>query len=400
MSTRTIARTTVTVAAALAALLLSACSGAPEPPSAAEAPAAQPRPRLAVAHAGGIAVLEADTLELVKDLPVEGAARVDAAADGRHVFVRGAEGFSLLDTEGPKLSSVVIPAKKAGHVVVHGDLTAVYDDATAATRVLDTKAITRLGDGVRATQLEHQGAAPHHGVSVPLEDGTILTTVGTEQARTGVARFEPHEGHWHSLESNDACPAVHGEGVAAKEVAVFGCEDGVLLHSGDAFVKLPAEAPGGRTSAVFASAVSPIAVGSLTRDPKAKSIMIDALTLIDTAKQSQRTVPLAGTERVTFRGVARGEDGRAYLLSADGGLRELDLGAGTLGSAHPVIAPWEPPTKWEDAYPALIVHGGTAYVTEPASNSVHAIDLATGKQIASAKLSAAPTEFALVAGRD
>ena len=61
-----------------------------------------------------------------------------------------------------------------------------------------------------------------------------------------------------------------------------------------------------------------------------------------------------------------------------------------------MIAPWEGPVEWQDAHPALTVVGDIAYVTEPAAKKILAIDVATGKVLASTTLDAAPNEIAVV----
>ncbi len=45
-----------------------------------------------------------------------------------------------------------------------------------------------------------------------------------------------------------------------------------------------------------------------------------------------------------------------------------------------------------------MVNGSTAYVTEPAQNRIHAVDLASGDVIASATLERTPNEIAVATG--
>jgi hypothetical protein len=63
-----------------------------------------------------------------------------------------------------------------------------------------------------------------------------------------------------------------------------------------------------------------------------------------------------------------------------------------------VVAPWEGPAEWQDPHPAIVIEGDVAYVTEPAANAVHAVDLTSGEIIASAELDVAPVEIAVAAG--
>ena len=77
----------------------------------------------------------------------------------------------------------------------------------------------------------------------------------------------------------------------------------------------------------------------------------------------------------------------------------IDPSTGELTDAYDVIAPWEGPVEWQDPHPAIQVSGDVAYVTEPAANSVHAVDLTTGEAVASTELDVTPNEIAPAAGR-
>lgn len=94
----------------------------------------------------------------------------------------------------------------------------------------------------------------------------------------------------------------------------------------------------------------------------------------------------------------RGPDDLAYILSTDGAIHVLDPETGEITDSFPVIEAWEGPTEWQDAHPAIVAAGDIAYVTEPASNSVHAVDLTTGDVIASSELDVTPNEIAPAQG--
>jgi YVTN family beta-propeller protein len=59
------------------------------------------------------------------------------------------------------------------------------------------------------------------------------------------------------------------------------------------------------------------------------------------------------------------------------------------------VKPWEGPAEWQDPHPVIKVSGDIAYVTEPASNTVHAVDLTSGEVTASVELSEQPNEIAI-----
>lgn len=86
------------------------------------------------------------------------------------------------------------------------------------------------------------------------------------------------------------------------------------------------------------------------------------------------------------------------MLATDGSIHVLDPATGEITDAYPVVDPWEGPVGWQDPHPAITVAGDVAYVTEPASDSIHAVDLTTGEVLASADLGVTPNEIAPARG--
>ena len=391
--------TRATAAAAAVAgisLLATACAGGDATAGTDDAgPAAgSAEGRVAVAFAGGIAVLDPETLEVVGEFETEEFTRLNSFGDGRTIAVTTSEGFQMLDTASPALTDLVFDATTAGHVVVHDGKTVLYDDGTGTTTIVDTDAVARGSDALPEAQT-YTADAPHHGVSIVLSDGTLLTTVGDETTRTGAAALHAHDDHWHEEAASDACPGIHGEGTAADEAVVFGCEDGALLYADGEFTKLAAPDAYGRMGNAFVSETSPIVVGDYKNDPDAEGYLLNAVTLIDTAARTLEVVDLPDEVQYTFRDVARGPGDLAYLLSTDGQIHVLDPESGELTDAFPVVEPWEGPAEWQDPHPAIRVDGDIAYVTEPAANAVHAVDLTSGEVVASVELEHTPNELAV-----
>lgn len=353
--------------------------------------------RVAVSYSGGIAVLDPGTLEVVDEFATEEFTRLNAFGDGRTIAVTTSEGFQMLDTAAPSLTDARFAAEAAGHVVVHGERTVLFDDGTGTTMIVPTAG---FADGYEALPetTTHTAEAPHHGVSIVLEDGALLTTVGDETSRSGAQVLHPHDDHWHAEAANDECPGIHGEGTAADEAVVFGCEDGALLFADGAFTKLAAPDDYGRMGNAFVTDTSPIVVGDYNDDPDAEGYLLNAVTLIDTAAKTLEVVELPAEVQYTFRDLARGPGDLAYILSTDGQIHVLDPETGELTRSFPVIAPWEGPAEWQDAHPAIKVDGEIAYITEPAANRVHAVDLTTGEQVASVELDRTPNELAIALG--
>jgi hypothetical protein len=395
------------------ALLATACAS----PAAGENPASEAEgatngtkvdaqtPRVTVTYDGGILVLDGTSLEEVADLPIDGFTRVNSAGDGRHVLVTVPSGFQVLDAgtwthdgssyvTDPELTDLIFEADAAGHVVKHGGKTVLYADGTGETTIFTTEDLLDSNGKLPETEVV-PAAEAHHGVSIELEDGTLLTTVGDSESRSGIRVLNAER---EEIAKSDECPSVHGEGTAANDVVVFGCSDGVLAYDDGEITKIPAPDEYGRMGNAYVSDSSSIAVGDYNSNPDSEGYLLTELALIDTEAKTMQVVDLPDGISYTWRDVARGPGDDVYLLGSDGNLHVLDETTGAITASYPVIDPWESPVEWQDPHPALVVHGGVAYVTEPAKGSLHAIDLATGEVIASAELNGTPNELAIAAG--
>lgn len=403
MRTRTLRRVGLIAVAAGAVATLAACSSTPAGPAdaGAETPTATiAGPRVAVSYEGGILVLDGDTLDPVADLDAEEFTRLNPAGDGRHVMVTMSEGFQVLDTgagstDEAALTDLVFAADTPGHVVRHAGKTILYADGTSDTTIFDTDALLSAGEELPETETI-PGVEAHHGVSVVLEDGTFLTTVGNADGRTGISATDASGA---VIATSDACPGVHGEGTAADEAVVFGCENGALLYRDGGILKLDApDQPYGRMGNAYVSETSPLVVGDYKNDPDAEGYLLGAVTVIDTEAGTLEVVDLPEGVEYTFRDVARGPEDLAYILATDGSVHVFDPALGEITDAFPVIEAWEGPAEWQDPHPAITVDGEIAYVTEPGANAIHAVDLTTGEVVASATLEVTPNEIAVAAG--
>jgi len=385
---------------AIAALALTACASTPTQPTETET---APTSRVSLTYDGGILVLDGTTLEVEADLPLEGFNRLNPAGDGRHALVTTTAGFEILDLgtwtddEGshvadPQLTDLVFEAEAAGHVVRHDGKTILFADGTGDTTIFETAAL--LEGELPETEVVASEEA-HHGVAIELADGTLLSTLGNSDTRTGVRALDASR---TEVDRNEQCPSVHGEGAAANEVAVFGCSDGVLIYDNGAFTKVQSPDVYGRTGNQYVSETSTIAVGDYNSDPDSEGYLLNQLVFIDTVAKTSSVVDLPDGAAYTWRGVGRGPSNEVLVLSSDGSLYQLDEATGDVTNSWPVIAPWQSPVEWQDAHPALTINGSVAYVTEPATSKIHAIDLTTGEITQSATLPAAPNEIAVVTG--
>ncbi|WP_299039488.1 zinc metallochaperone AztD [uncultured Pseudokineococcus sp.] len=390
-------------------------SGAPSssssPSGATAAPAAPTEvatdtPRLVVTYEGGdIGVFDATTLEPVADLELPGYNRVNAAGDGRHVLVSTTGGFQVLDagtweephgdhghyyTSDPVLTDVVHEAVKPAHVVTHAGRTALFDDGTGASVVVDSASIADPDAQARVVE----APAAHHGVAVEMADGRLVTTEGTEDERSTIVL---RDAGGAEIARTDDCPGMHGEATAADEVAVVGCEDGIVIVRGEELLKVAAPDAYGRIGNQAGSDTSPVVLGDYKRDADAEvPEPTQTVSLTDTATGELQLVDLPSS--YTFRSLGRGEDGEALVLGTDGSLHVVDEETGELERSIPVVAAWTEPEDWQEPRPALRVHEGTAYVTEPATREVHAVDVETGEVFATAALEQVPDEVVVATG--
>lgn len=416
-------RPALALAGALPLVLLAACGQAadtaatPSPASSATATvpaeaslpaeAAGPGPRIVLTYDGGIQVLDALSFDVVADLPLEGFNRLNAAGDGRHALVSVAGGFRVLDAgtwaephgahdhfyrSEPVLTDVTFAATKPGHVVVHHGRTALFDDGTGAVVVLDSDQIAGgldAADDVR----EHASADAHHGVAIELTDGTFVASVGTEDARTGIQVLDADG---DVLASSDECPGVHGEAVAADETVIIGCEDGALVVHDGTITKVQSPDAYGRIGNQAGSEASPVVLGDYKSDPDADLERPTRVALIDTETAELTLVDLPAS--YSFRSLARDDEGNGLVLGTDGQVHVIDVEDGTLVRSIPVVDAWEEPEEWQQPRPTIFWLDGSAYVTDPASKKIHAVDIASGEVWLSGDLTVAPNELNGVTG--
>ena len=389
-------RASLVALVAASALALTACAASPAAaPDGASGTASRDAGRVALTYDGGIVVVDADTLEVAADLPLAGFNRLNTAGDGQNVLVTTTEGFQVLRATGDaELTDLVFPADTAGHVVRHGEKTILFADGTGDATIFDTAALLDSTTELPETETVKSEAA-HHGVAIELDDGTFLSTLGTSEGRSGVRVLDASR---TEIARSENCPSVHGEGAAKNEVAVFGCSDGVLVYDDGEFTKIQAPDAYGRTGNQYTTDTSAVTVGDYNADPDSEGYLLTQLVLTDTAAKTSRVVDLPDGVGYTWRDVVRGPDDEAYVLGSDGVVYELDVTTGEFTELASVIDAWQGPVEWQDAHPALAILGDTLYVTDPATDSVHSVDIATGEVASSAELPGAPIEIAVVTG--
>lgn len=344
-------------------------------------------------------MLDAGTLEVVQDIELEGFNRLNAAGDERHALVSTTGGFTALDlgtwaephgdhahyyTSAPALTDTQFSAQTPGHVVAHEGRTALFDDATGAVTVFDSADL--LTEDLESR--EHTTPEAHHGVAVELSDGALVVSEGDDEGATGVRVLD---GDGAEVAASDDCPGLHGEAVAADEAVVIGCQDGALIYTDGQIQKVDSPDTYGRIGNQSGSSDSPIVLGDYKTDPDAELEEPTQVALIDTRTQDLELVDLPAS--YTFRSLARGDDGEALVLGTDGQLHVIDPEVGELVDSIPVLEEWSEPVDWQEPRPAVLALDGSVYVTEPATNTLYAVDVPTGEVWNEVGLEVTPNEL-------
>ncbi|CAL9361655.1 zinc metallochaperone AztD [Streptomyces sp. Tu 3180] len=392
MNKSTRARTLTGAALALAAsVALTACGGNDDASSEAEpkqtksSKAATVDNPLVATFDGGLYVLDGETLEPAKTIELPGFNRVNPAGDEDHVVVSTDTGFRVFDAARQTFTDTGFEGAKPGHVVRHAGRTVLFTDGTGEVNVLDP---AELGDGTKPRTRTYTSAEPHHGVAIELADGELVTTLGTEEKRTGALVLDEDN---KEIARAENCPGVHGEAAAKGEVVALGCEDGVLLYKDGEFTKVDAPDDYARTGNQAGSDISPILLGDYKTDPEAELERPTRISLIDTRTAKMKLVDL-GTS-YSFRSLARGPHGEALVLGTDGMLHVIDPETGKVERKIDAVGDWTEPLDWQQPRPTLFVRDHTAYVSEPGKRRLHAFDLESGEKLASVTLPKSTNEL-------
>ena len=362
-----------------------------------------PEARLALTYDGGVLVVRAEDGEVLADEPLDGFSRLSPAGDGRHVVVATSGGFTALDlgawteahgghghsfTATPRLTAYTRAAERPGHVVAHAGRVTLFDDATGRFTTLDPAG---LGEPP-AEGAEGRVPAAHHGLAVVHEDGSVLHTLGDADGASGV-RVVDADGTVRA--ESRACPGTHGEAFGG-EAAVVGCQDGALVVRGDRIRKVASPDPYGRIGNQAGHDTSAYVLGDYKSDPDAELERPTRVSVIDTRDASLRLVDLPAS--YSFRSLGRTPDGDGLVLGTDGSLHVVDVRRAAVSRSVPVVGAWREPADWQEPRPTLFVAGTAAYVTEPARDELHVVDLTTLEVVATHRLPQTPNELSGTAG--
>ncbi|UCR88946.1 zinc metallochaperone AztD [Mycetocola spongiae] len=379
----------------LGAVALTGCAAGAPAPATGDAHAGHddnPVNPLVATYDGGVLVLDGESFAVRSDITLDGFNRINPAGDSDHVLVSTASGFRLLDAAHGELSGLEFAAEKPGHAVVHGGKTALFADGSGEITLFNPEDLT--SSALPRTEVLRTEAA-HHGVAVALENGELMHTIGTEEARSGILVLDSER---REITRNEQCPGVHGESAARGDALVVGCTDGVLVYAGGEIRKVSAPDAYGRSGNSAGSHDSAIVLADYKTDEDAELERPERFVLVDTEAAAMRVVDLPAGVSYSFRSLGRGPQGEALILGTDGALHVFDATSGASLATVPVTREWTEPTKWQDPRPTLFVRGSTAYISEPGQKKLHTVDLNTASVTGSATLPHAINELTGVAG--
>jgi hypothetical protein len=362
-------------AVALLAVVAVACSAPAQP---AEEPhgyvagaeeAAEAQPRLVVAGDGAVRVLDLVTEEVHEVARMDGAGSV--AGDGRHAYLGAADGsVRIVDSgswtvdHGDHVHYYRAAVREIGSVPGGAPVAVHGDPAVTALALAD--GTVRLLDRARLDEGAVAELATIPGGSAVPYEGHVLVSVREPGQELG-SRVSVHDRAGAQVGTiPEPCPQVEGAAVTRRGV-VFGCADGALLVD-DAFrgEKIPYPRPVADAERAREFRHRP---GSATLTAPAGEAGVWVLDV------AERTWTFHETGAVVAVNTA-GAGTPLLALTADGVLHALDPASGEELARNPLLAaPVAPEASIE-------VDTSRAYVNDPAAGVIHEIDYGDALRVA------------------
>ncbi|WP_459331483.1 hypothetical protein [Arthrobacter sp. HLT1-20] len=243
----------------------------------------------------------------------------------------------------------------AGTVAGDGHHVAIFEEHTGQTSILSREDLDSGEIKVTATL---QGA-PHQGLAVPYKGHVLVTdSSGPDKLPSTIRVFDSAGAGGKALTTS--CPSLQGH-ASTRHGVVFGCSDGVLVVTDDGgsltSAKIPYPSPGER------------------------------ITAFNHRPGSSEVVSLAGTAGLWHLDVASSKlqfiaspEPLAASTTAGNGSAALGVGrSGTLYAFNTLNGAVEGvqkvlPEMGQGAPPSLLVDSSRAYLSHPATQTIHEID--------------------------
>lgn len=356
---------------------------------------AERSPRIVVATDTGVTVLDQELAALASfettDRPT-----LTTLHDDRHVAaVQGQAGeVHLVDagswTQGhgdhfhsyvadPTLLDEALTGGKPVHVVGNAaaEQTAIYFDEQGSAQLIDAAA---LESGELHGLATVASTEPHHGVVLPLANGTSLVTQKGTEALPDSIDLVAADG---KAAQSFTCTGMHGD-VVVGNTAAFGCIDSVLIvrNGTETRVANPAD-DGERVGALVSDRAGKVFVGDWASD--------SLVFIVD----DKATVTPVGVE---YSNIAATPDGRFAVIGTDGTLRIYDSSGAEAERFEALTEPWTKPQGHGALTPSLaagdLAGANMIWVSEPGAGKVHAVDLFAG-EVTSVEVAGQPGSIAV-----
>jgi outer membrane protein assembly factor BamB len=295
-----------------------------------------------------------------------------------------------LHVEKPALVAI-LTSQGPGHYWAHGEHTLIYSDGDGDISVLGGDTFV---DGAEPATIEVEA---DHATIAAIGDTVIV-------GYSALGRIDLYDIDGTLIEENVAsCVGTHGEAPIATGVA-FACEDAIVLIEGNepeefTYTRIPyegdtaatpdasaeatpAEAPAARSNVLASNAASDILTGDFP----------GGILLIDPVSGSTSMVSLPATPRwITYT-----SDGSHVLTIADDGtVYAIDPNSGEIVWQAPVAAAHADaaPEDMNALYPFVTSVGDLAFVGDPGTGEVIALDIATGEIVRQIEVGGRPARL-------
>lgn len=340
--------------------------------------------RLIVGFNGGVALYD-QTFNVVNTFETN-TNSFAFAADQRHVFLNNREAgeVKVLDVgvwneshgdhghfheEDAEVYSYILTGNEPTHFVSHAGRTAIFNDGDGSVNVFDTKSL----ESELPEALFTYAGVGHHGVAVPLSNGSFLVSytdeVDPQPLPNGVALIDKDGVEIKKIEK---CPGLHGEasiGKAEEEVIAFGCKGSVLMYlpSTDEEINVTLPNENARVGTIKSNDNSKFMLTNYSSEEQPE--LNTNVGVIDTVTREMKLVEL-GTKYAGA--MAIGANDKGYVLGVDGKVYTIQLATGEILEKAQVVEAFELEEGHGHGavYPSLTVVEDHVYVVDPVKNTL------------------------------
>lgn len=266
----------------------------------------------------------------------------------------------------PTILPATVTGERPVHFVEHGGSIALFFDGDGMAKIV-TRHEWISG---APTTITYDSGAPHHGVTVPWGDYTLISVPHPMDPTRLPIGINVLDDDGHLLGETHACADLHGE-ASSGDLLAIACAEGLLIVSGSAEPKIQkidyAGLPEGKSTTLIGGRGLQYFLGNYGPD---------RVVIIDPTEASPYRLVDLPTRRVHF--VTDPVRSRfAYIFTEDGDLHQLDVLAGKIVRSVTVTEPYSMDGEWGLPRPRIAVAGDVIAVTDPLAGTIHLVDAET-----------------------